>query len=31
MNTKRQFDDIQIKRLGKYIYELRDPKGNKIF
>jgi hypothetical protein len=31
MNPKREFDDTQIKKLGKYIYALRDPRDGKIF
>jgi hypothetical protein len=31
MNNLRNFDDLQVKRLGKYIYALRDPRDKKIF
>ena len=31
MNSFRQFDPLQISRLGKYIYALRDPRDKKIF
>jgi hypothetical protein len=31
MNTQRTFDDLQKKKLGKYIYALRDPRDRKIF
>ena len=31
MNNIRQFDPLQIERLGKYIYALRDPRDKKIF
>lgn len=28
---KRNFDDLQLERLGNYVYALRDPRDNKIF
>ena len=31
MNNQRNFDTLQIERLGKYIYALRDPRDKKIF
>jgi hypothetical protein len=31
MNNQRNFDTLQIERLGKYIYTLRDPRDKKIF
>lgn len=31
MNIQRNFDTLQIERLGKYIYALRDPRDKKIF
>lgn len=31
MNPKRKFDDIQKRKLGNYIYALRDPRDRKIF
>ena len=31
MNIKREFDDLQKVKLGKYIYALRDPRDGKIF
>ena len=31
MNAQRNFDEIQIQHLGKYIYALRDPRDRKIF
>ena len=31
MNNCRQFDQLQVSRLGKYIYALRDPRDRKIF
>ncbi|NOS55745.1 MAG: GIY-YIG nuclease family protein [Cyclobacteriaceae bacterium] len=31
MNKQRRFDPLQIKRLGNYVYALRDPRDRKIF
>lgn len=31
MNNQRNFDVLQITRLGKYIYALRDPRDRKVF
>lgn len=31
MNSKRKFDILQHKKLGNYIYALRDPRDGKIF
>jgi hypothetical protein len=31
MNNQRNFAPLQIERLGKYIYVLRDPRDKKLF
>lgn len=31
LNEQRSFDDLQSRRLGSYVYGLKDPRDNKIF